>query len=176
METSERAKAFLASLDDEALQVGDGTDGKPVWIGVDAEAGRVYKVYANGLAQGFGDGTLLIRCGLRTDGQWCIGEGAQITAGRDVALSNDHELRTYKCDAGPTPASATDHGDDPVLFEIRLPTGDVAKLTLHGNTEGLPVGSQVTNLALPLWFALIGEVRRKGILDVGAQNAKSVSV
>lgn len=101
METSERAKAFLASLDEEALQVGDGTDGKPVWIGVDAEAGRVYKVYASGLAQGFGDGKMLIRCGLQTEGQWNVGEGTQITAGRDVVLTNDDELRAYQCDPQP---------------------------------------------------------------------------
>jgi hypothetical protein len=153
METSEKAKAFLMSLDDQELQVGDGTDGKPVWIGVDAEAGRVYKVYANGLAQGFGDGTLLVRCGLRTNGQWNLGEGTQVTAGRDVVLSNDHELRTFECDAGPAFASVAESGDDPVLFEIRPPTGEVIKLTLHGNFDGLPAGSQVTNMALPLWNA-----------------------
>ncbi|MFC7460781.1 hypothetical protein [Hydrogenophaga defluvii] len=101
METSERAQAFLASLDEEALQVGDGSDGMPVWIGVEAEAGRVYKFYASGLAQGFGDGKMLIRCGLRIDGQWCVGKGAQITAGCDVVLTNDDELRAYQCDPQP---------------------------------------------------------------------------
>lgn len=161
METSERAKAFLASLDDEALQVGGGSDGKPVWIGVDAEAGRVYKVYANGLAQGFGDGKMTVRCGLRKAGQWCVEEGTQLTAGSDAALWNDEQLRTFKCDAGPTPASATELGDDPVLFEIRLPTGEVAKLTLRGNFEGLPAGSQVTNLALPLWNAMQGALHSR---------------
>lgn len=153
METSERAKAFLASLDEEALQVGDGTDGKPVWIGVDAEAGRVYKVYASGLAQGFGDGVMLIRCGLQTEGQWSVGEGTQITAGRDVAVSNDHDLRTFECEPGPTFTTVASCAYDPVLFEIHLPTGEVAKLTLYGNFEGLPAGSNLINLALPLWFA-----------------------
>ena len=176
METSERAKAFLASLDDEALQVGDGTDGKPVWIGLDVDAGRVYKVYANGLAQGFGDGTLLIRCGLQTEGQWNVGEGMQITSGREMVLSNYHELRTFECDPGPAFAAGAESGDDPVLFEIHLPTGEFAKLTLHGNFEGLPAGSKVTNLAGPLWWALIGKVRSKGIRDVGTPNVKSVSV
>lgn len=101
MKTSERAKSFLASLDADAVQVGDGTDGRPVWIGVDAEAGRVYKVYASGLAQGFGDGVMLIRCGLQAVGQWNVGEGTQITAGRDVVLTNDDELRAYRCDPEP---------------------------------------------------------------------------
>lgn len=52
LRAGERAQQFLALLDKDALQVGDGTDGRPVWIGVDAEAGRVFKVYASGLAQG----------------------------------------------------------------------------------------------------------------------------
>lgn len=79
METSERAKAFLASLDEDALQVGDGSDGKPVWIGVDGEAGRVYKIYATGLAQGFGDGRLDTINGLR-GGQ----RGMQLTSGEHI--------------------------------------------------------------------------------------------
>lgn len=102
MKSSEQAQLFLATLDQKALEVGDGTDGKPVWIGVDAEAGRVYKVYANGLAQGFGDGKMLIRCGLQTEGQWSVGQGNQVTVGRDVALWNDEKLRTFECDPHPT--------------------------------------------------------------------------
>lgn len=139
METSERAKAFLASLDEEALQVGDGTDGKPVWIGLDVDAGRVYKVYASGLAQGFGDGKMLIRCGLQTEGQWNVGEGSQITAGRDVVLSNDDELRTFECEPGPTPAAPPPHPLMPfplVTRAFKLPeTGEQVHVSI-GTPDG----------------------------------------
>lgn len=64
MEQSDEAKRFLANLDPEALKVGDGSDGLPVWIGIDAEAQKVYKVYASGLAVGFGDGLLINRVGV----------------------------------------------------------------------------------------------------------------
>lgn len=64
MEQSEKAKQFLASLDSQALEVGDGSDGLPVWIGIDAEAQKVYKVYACGLVEGFGDGVLISRIGV----------------------------------------------------------------------------------------------------------------
>ena len=64
MEQSEKAKEFLAALDPEALQVGDGSDSRPVWVGIDAEAQKVYRVYASGLAMGFGDGDLVSRIGV----------------------------------------------------------------------------------------------------------------
>jgi hypothetical protein len=48
----------------DPLRVGDGTDGLPVWIGVDAEAGRTYRAYANGIVTGFGDGTITSRVGV----------------------------------------------------------------------------------------------------------------
>lgn len=60
MELSEDARAFVAGLDPEMLSVGDGSDGRPVWIAVDAQARRVYRVFANGVAEGFGDGVLMI--------------------------------------------------------------------------------------------------------------------
>lgn len=67
MDASRRAQAFLQSLDPEELKVGDGTNGLPVWVGVDAEAQKVYKVFANGLATGFGDGVMsnLLGVGVR---------------------------------------------------------------------------------------------------------------
>lgn len=159
MELSARGQAFMDSLDPDSLKVSDGKDGLPVWVGIDAEAGRVYKVYASGLATGFGDVRLDTINGLR-NGQ----RGSQSTRGRhvftEVGVGTEADWKgvIYTADPGPTFKSEA----DPVLFEIRLPTGEVAKLTLHGNFEGLPAGSQVTNLALPLWFALIGEVRSKG--------------
>lgn len=94
MEQSEKAKEFLAALDPEALQVGDGSDGRPVWIGIDAEAQKVYKVYASGLAQGFGDGRLLIVNGLQFSG-WRVGHGEQISSGRDLMLSGEHGVTAY---------------------------------------------------------------------------------
>lgn len=102
LRVGERARQFLALMDKDALQVGDGTDSRPVWIGVDAEAGRVFKVYANGLAQGFGNGKMLVRCGVKVPGQWSVGDGAQLTAGQDMALSNGTQLRTFRGAPGPT--------------------------------------------------------------------------
>lgn len=60
MNFSEEARAFLATLDPRTLLVSDGSDGRPVWVAVDAEAQRVYRIYANGVAEGFGDGKLMI--------------------------------------------------------------------------------------------------------------------
>lgn len=64
MEQSEKAKQFLAGLDPESLKVGDGSDGLPVWIGINAEAQKVYKVFASGLALGFGNGVMVNRMGV----------------------------------------------------------------------------------------------------------------
>ncbi len=83
MEQSEKAKQFLASLDPQALKVGDGSDGLPVWIGIDAEAGKVYKVYASGQATGFGDGCMQIRSGVDKADQRFVG---QLTIGKHVML------------------------------------------------------------------------------------------
>lgn len=60
MKFSEEARAFLATLDPRTLLVSDGSDGRPVWVAVDAHAQRVYRIYANGVAEGFGDGRLMI--------------------------------------------------------------------------------------------------------------------
>ena len=100
MEQSESAKEFLASLDPEALKVGDGTDGLPVWIGIDAEAQKVYKVYASGLAQGFGDGRMVIINGLQFSA-WRVGRGEQSTNGKHTMLSG--EAGTIVCEASPSP-------------------------------------------------------------------------
>ncbi|WPG35337.1 hypothetical protein [Variovorax sp. EBFNA2] len=100
MEQSARAQEFLRSLDPEGLKVGDGGDHLPVWIGVDAEAGRVYKVYASGLATGFGDGRLEITNGLQL-AQWRVRQGAQVTAGRQIVLGGESGLRIVEADATP---------------------------------------------------------------------------
>lgn len=109
MTQSDKAREFLASLDPSALQVGNGSDGLPVWIGIDAEAQKVYKVYANGLAQGFGDGRMIIINGLQL-AEWHVGCGAQVTSGRHLMLSGepgavvceaDHDPAMKYCEAAP---------------------------------------------------------------------------
>lgn len=100
MELSERARQFLDALDPESLQVGDGSDGRPVWVGVDAEAGRVYKVYATGLATGFGDGRMAIMNGLKLSSQ-AVAQGEQFTQGRHVSLFSDGGGQFFECDPGP---------------------------------------------------------------------------
>lgn len=102
MEQAESASKFLTSLDPEALKVGDGSDGLPVWIGIDAEAQRIYKVYASGLAQGFGDGRMVIINGLQF-ASWHVGRGEQVCAGRHLMLSG--EAGTVMYEADPSPAS-----------------------------------------------------------------------
>lgn len=100
MTQSDKARDFLANLDPSALQVGNGSDGLPVWIGIDAEAQRVYKVYANGLAQGFGDGRMIIINGLLPAYQQL-----QVTSGRHLMLVG--ESGAAVCEADPTPAFKT---------------------------------------------------------------------
>lgn len=101
MEQSEEARRFLASLDPDALKVGDGSDGLPVWIGIDAKAQKIYKLYASGLAQGFGDGSMIIINGLQFIG-WRVGCGEQVCTGRHLMLSG--EAGTVVCEADPSPA------------------------------------------------------------------------
>lgn len=84
MEAAERAQAFLQSLDPDSLKVGDGTNSLPVWIGVDAEAQKVYMVYANGLATGFGDGVMINRLGVGARAGQFV---EQDSVGRHVMLS-----------------------------------------------------------------------------------------
>lgn len=85
MELSEDARAFVAGLDPEMLSVGDGSDGLPVWIAVDAQARRVYRVFANGVAEGFGDGVLQIYAsrmgGVRVLEQLTMGSNMMLTEG-----------------------------------------------------------------------------------------------
>ncbi len=109
MELSERAQAFMASLDPDALEVGDGADGGPVWVGIDAEAGRVYKVYASGLATGFGDGRLDTINGLRggqigmqsTRGEHIYAEAGDRSApGWQGTFYTAHPGPIFKSDAG----------------------------------------------------------------------------
>lgn len=85
MEQSEEAKKFLAGLDPESLKVGDGSDGLPVWIGIDAEAQKVYRVYASGLALGFGDGDLISR----------IGVGPHAGRVSDVSTLGRHSIHAF---------------------------------------------------------------------------------
>jgi len=98
MEHSARAQDFLRSLNPEGLKVGDGSDHLPVWIGIDAEAEKVYKVYASGLATGFGDGQLSICNGLKL-APWRVSEGAQVTARHQVVLSGEVGLRVVEAEA-----------------------------------------------------------------------------
>lgn len=96
MEQSEKAKQFLAGLDPQSLKVGDGSDGLPVWIGINAEAQKVYKVYASGLAQGFGDGHMVILNGLQF-APWRVGRGEQNTHGKHMMLfAEDVALRVFE--------------------------------------------------------------------------------
>lgn len=79
------------------MQVSDGTDGLPVWIGIDPEAGKVYKVYASGMAQGFGDGRMLIINGMQfIEGR--VGSGEQLTQGRHIALTGESGTVLYEVD------------------------------------------------------------------------------
>lgn len=112
MEQSQMAQEFLANLDPESLKVGDGSDGLPVWIGVDAEAQRVYKVYASGLAQGFGDGRMVIINGLQFP-SWRVGRGEQVSAGRHLMLSGEAGAVIYEAD--PSPALEADGRSAPDL-------------------------------------------------------------
>jgi len=89
MEQSARAKEFLRTLDPEGLKVGDGSNQLPVWIGIDAEAGKVYKVYACGLATGFGDGLMQLRSGAEQAQPKFV---EQLTAGRHIMLSTAAEI------------------------------------------------------------------------------------
>lgn len=100
MEQSEKAKQFLASLDPQTLKVGDGSDGLPVWIGIDAEAQKVYKVYASGLAQGFGDGRMIILNGLQL-ASWRVGQGEQSTGGKHILLSGEPGAVVFEVDPQP---------------------------------------------------------------------------
>ena len=101
MEQSQKARQFLAGLDPEGLKAGNGSDGLPVWIGIDAEAQKVYKVYASGLAQGFGDGRMVIVNGLQFAG-WRVGSGEQLSAGRNLMLSGEAGAVMYEADPVPT--------------------------------------------------------------------------
>lgn len=95
MQQSEEAERFLAGLNQDDLKVGDGADGLPVWIGIDAEAQKVYKVYANGLAQGFGDGRLVIISGLQFLGCGVV-RSEQFTNGAHMILSDHTGLMAYE--------------------------------------------------------------------------------
>lgn len=88
MEMEQRSKQFVEGLDPEALLVGDGSDHLPVWIGIDAESGKVFKIYATGLAQGFGDGRMTIINGMSPD-RWHVKRGEQVSSGKNLMLSQE---------------------------------------------------------------------------------------
>ncbi|GEM_PF-6906617 len=96
----------MESLDPEALLVGDGSDHLPVWIGIDAESGKVFKIYATGLAQGFGDVRMTIINGMKPD-QWHVRRGEQVSFGNRLMLSEtdnptgENTLRMYEASPGP---------------------------------------------------------------------------
>ncbi|MGJ2284795.1 hypothetical protein ACR8FC_22490, partial [Salmonella enterica subsp. enterica serovar Paratyphi A] len=95
------------NLDPESLKVGDGSDGLPVWIGVDAEAQRVYKVYASGLARGFGDGRMVIINGLQAGCGWRAAKAEQSTRGRYISLMGEEGGAVFEVDASPTFMAST---------------------------------------------------------------------
>lgn len=99
MELSAAGREFIDALDPTELHVGNGDDGLPVWVGVDPENGKVYKIYANGLATGFGDGRMLIANGMSLPGGVaCPTPMEQSTHGRDVMLAAGRKAHFYECD------------------------------------------------------------------------------
>ena len=79
----EQSKHFLESLTPQMLKVGDGGDNLPVWIGVDPDAQKVYRVYACGLVEGFGDGRLISRLGV---GQYANQPSEVCTQGPHISI------------------------------------------------------------------------------------------
>ena len=138
-----QAERFLSSLDIEALKVGDGSDGLPVWIGIDADARKVYKIYASGLAQGFGDGNLTIINGLQS-AEWRVGNGEQLTFGRHVALSGDNVPPTiFESDPHPVAKTPLPNWEAVAkivktkpLFILHMPDGQEIRLLASG-PEGI---------------------------------------
>lgn len=55
MDFSDEERAFLDALGLSAESVGDGTDAKPMWIAVDVQRRRVYKVFGIGRCEGFAE-------------------------------------------------------------------------------------------------------------------------
>lgn len=92
----EQSKHFLESLDPQMLKVGDGGDNLPVWIGVDPGAQKVYRVYACGLVEGFGDGRLIGRLGV---GQYANQPSEVYTQGPhisvDIGVGVDRKLTLF---------------------------------------------------------------------------------
>lgn len=79
----EKSDLFLEGLDPQTLKVGDGTDHLPVWVGVDPGAQRVYRVYACGLVDGFGDGRIISRLGVGSQ----AGQSSEVkTQGRHISV------------------------------------------------------------------------------------------
>lgn len=102
MEQTPNDDAWLKSLDPNSLRVGDGSDGLPLWIAVDPIGQKVYKVYASGLAEGFGDGRLLIFNGLKAGPGWRTAKAEQLTHGRHISLMGEEGGAFFEAGAAPT--------------------------------------------------------------------------
>lgn len=79
------AESFMTSLDSRTLEVGDGSDGRPIWIAVDVENRRTYKIYSNGTTSGFGNGFLRILVN-GPDGEKYL---EQVTADGHVSIAEE---------------------------------------------------------------------------------------
>lgn len=159
MKQSEEARRFLAGLDQESLKVGDGSDGLPVWIGIDAEAGKVYHVCANGFSSGFGNGALKIITGIGPNAEKPI---EQTTMGKDIVFQfgEGMDMVMHFMEMKPEfllPAPEVDLTQ--VLFELHGPDGHVWTLSADGQCKGFPEGTRMVNYALPVIYGLMGRMK-----------------
>lgn len=90
-----QASEFLASIDPAYLEVGDGSDSRPIWTAVDTAAGKVYRLFAGGRVEGLGDGDLIIRNGHPETGPVHIKEGKQCVRGEHVLLEDEYRLWSF---------------------------------------------------------------------------------
>jgi len=81
----EGSEILINSIDPRTLSVGDGADGRPIWVAVDAVTQRVYRVYANGIATGFGDGVLTIAAATKSGTR----QFEQNTSGMNMAVTEE---------------------------------------------------------------------------------------
>lgn len=95
---------FLESIDPAYLEVGDGSDSRPIWTAVDVAAGKVYRLFASGRVEGLGDGDLIIRNGHPDTGAAHIREGKQSARGEHVLLECEDRLWSFV-----VPALSLDH-------------------------------------------------------------------
>ncbi|MET3514322.1 hypothetical protein ABIC63_002094 [Pseudacidovorax sp. 1753] len=94
MDLSDAERAFLHSLPPEDLLVGNGSDSRPVWVGVDAAQRRVFKIFASGRCQGFvseAGASLLVFNGLSGPSEWTFRRARQVAGGDGSDLLKDDE-------------------------------------------------------------------------------------